>query len=72
MEKFIDLTGLKCPLPILKSHKVLKQLPQGASLKVLSDDPKSPADFKAYCDENKVRLVSHKQKSAVNEFVLQK
>tara|TARA_B100000963_G_C22104130_1_gene441952 strand:- start:187 stop:414 length:228 start_codon:yes stop_codon:yes gene_type:complete len=40
-----DFTGLKCPLPILKAKRVLKNLDKGKKVLFISDDPASPIDF---------------------------
>jgi tRNA 2-thiouridine synthesizing protein A len=41
----LDLAGLKCPLPALKTRKVLKTLPPGDRLEVLCTDPLSVIDI---------------------------
>ena len=46
-----DMTGLKCPLPVLKARKLLKGLAAGDELRVLATDPSAPADFAAFCAE---------------------
>ena len=41
----LDLTGLKCPLPALKTRKALKSLAAGDRLEVLCTDPLSVIDI---------------------------
>ena len=41
----LDLTGLKCPLPALKTRKALKSLSAGDRLEVLCTDPLSVIDI---------------------------
>ncbi len=41
----LDLTGLKCPLPALRTAKALKSLAPGAALEVLCTDPLSVIDI---------------------------
>ncbi|MBS0531478.1 MAG: sulfurtransferase TusA family protein [Proteobacteria bacterium] len=41
----LDLTGLKCPLPALKTRKALKSLAPGDRLEVLCTDPLSVIDI---------------------------
>jgi tRNA 2-thiouridine synthesizing protein A len=41
----LDLTGLKCPLPALKTRKALKSVPSGDFLEVLCTDPLSVIDI---------------------------
>ena len=48
-DKTLDTKGLACPLPILKTRKVLSELPKGAKLEVLATDPGSVPDFQAFC-----------------------
>lgn len=41
----LDLTGLKCPLPVLKTRKALKALVAGDRLEVHCTDPLSVIDI---------------------------
>ena len=41
----LDLAGLKCPLPALKTRKALKTLVPGDRLEVLCTDPLSVIDI---------------------------
>ena len=41
----LDLTGLKCPLPALKTRKALKRLKAGDQLEVYCTDPLSVIDI---------------------------
>ena len=41
----LDLTGLKCPLPALKTRKALKTLTPGDLLEVRCTDPLSAIDI---------------------------
>jgi tRNA 2-thiouridine synthesizing protein A len=47
-DKEIDTRGLNCPLPILKAKKALADMVSGETLKVVSTDPGSVRDFKAF------------------------
>lgn len=49
-EKF-DATGLNCPLPILRSKKILSKLDSGEVLYVISTDSGSVKDFEAFCKQ---------------------
>ncbi len=44
----IDLSGLNCPLPILRTKKALATLQSGQVLKVIATDPATPKDFDAF------------------------
>jgi tRNA 2-thiouridine synthesizing protein A len=41
----LDLTGLKCPLPVLRTRKALRTLSVGARLEVRCTDPLSAIDI---------------------------
>ncbi|MEQ6291141.1 sulfurtransferase TusA family protein [Vogesella sp. GCM10023246] len=45
----LDLSGLNCPLPILRSKKALATMDSGQVLSVLATDPGAPKDFEAFC-----------------------
>lgn len=54
----LDVTGLKCPLPILKAKKALAQLETGQRLLVLTTDAAAPEDFTAFCRQTGHELQS--------------
>ena len=70
-DKTLDTKGLACPLPILKTKKVLSELPKGATLEVLATDPGSVPDFKAFCQSTGNTLVEHSEQGGVYRFVIQ-
>ncbi len=41
----LDLSGLKCPLPALRTRKALKGLAPGARLSVICTDPMAAIDI---------------------------
>ena len=41
----LDLCGLKCPLPVLRTRRALAGLPPGGRLVVLATDPMSAIDI---------------------------
>lgn len=47
----LDARGLLCPLPVLKTRKRMQQLPAGACLTVLTDDPAAAIDMPHFCHE---------------------
>jgi len=66
----LDATGLKCPLPVLKAKKVMKSLPAGETLNVLSTDSGAPADFAAFCEMTGYQLIESSETDGVYSFVL--
>jgi TusA-related sulfurtransferase len=67
VDKEIDTRGLNCPLPILRAKKALADLVSGQVLKVVSTDPGSMRDFKAFCKQTGNELLS--QQTIENDFV---
>jgi tRNA 2-thiouridine synthesizing protein A len=68
----LDLKGLSCPLPIIKTAKAMKLLAPGEQLEAFATDPGSVPDFKAWAQATGNRLVESSQEGAVFHFVLKK
>jgi tRNA 2-thiouridine synthesizing protein A len=47
----LDLSGLLCPLPVLKARKRLQAMRTGEILKVIATDPMSAIDMPHFCNE---------------------
>jgi tRNA 2-thiouridine synthesizing protein A len=68
----LDLSGLKCPLPVLRTRKALRALPPGATLAVLSTDPLAVIDIPHLVHgEGDTLLVQERQAGAVR-FVIRR
>lgn len=52
----LDLTGLKCPLPVLRTRKALRGLVPGAQLVVTCTDPLAAIDIPNMVREEGDRL----------------
>ena len=70
-DKTLDLKGLACPLPILKTKKALSELPKGAKLEVFATDPGSIADFEAFAQTTGNRLLETSEAGGVYRFLLE-
>jgi len=57
----LDLVGLLCPLPVLKSRRALAGMAAGARLRVISSDPMSAIDVPHMCNQDGHRLVDRTQ-----------
>jgi len=68
----LDLTGLKCPLPALKTRKALKALSPGDRLEVHCTDPLSVIDIPALIQEtgDKVEITERAEHRIV--FLIEK
>lgn len=68
----LDLTGLLCPLPVLRANKAIRALTAGEEIEVLATDPAAPADFKAFCQTAGHELVSSTEDDGTFAFVVRK
>jgi tRNA 2-thiouridine synthesizing protein A len=60
-ETELDLSGLLCPLPVLKARKALAAMPLGQVLKVIATDPMSAIDMPHFCGEQGHTLLDQRQ-----------
>ena len=67
----LDLTGLKCPLPILKTKKALAQMQAGEVITVLATDASAPDDFAAFCRQTGHVLLESTQAGEIFTLVVQ-
>ncbi|ASP34961.1 response regulator SirA [Labrenzia sp. VG12] len=68
----LDLKGLKCPLPVLKTRKALTRLNAGDRLTVLTTDPMAEIDIPHFCSENGHELLEAERLDGGHRFVLAK
>ena len=68
----LDLTGLKCPLPALKTRKALKGLKPGDVLEVSCTDPLSVIDIPSLIQETGDKLEVTKRADQEFVFVIEK
>lgn len=68
----LDLTGLTCPIPIVKTAKAIKELQPGELIEALATDPGSVADFAAWSRSTGNELVEQSEHDGVYRFVIRK
>lgn len=68
----LDAKGLKCPLPVLRARKTMKNVPEGGILVVEATDPSASADFRAFCETTGHTLIEETQSDGVITIRLQK
>jgi tRNA 2-thiouridine synthesizing protein A len=68
----LDVTGLDCPLPLLKAKQALNRLQAGQSLRVLATDSGSVRDFRVFCELSGNILMESSETSGVYSYLLQK
>jgi len=67
----LDLTGLKCPMPVLKTRKALARLGPGDRLEVRCTDPMALIDIPVLIGETGDRL-THTARGEIIVFVIEK
>lgn len=67
-DQVLDAKGLNCPLPILKTKKMLKGMSAGQVLQVMATDPGSVADMTAFCNQTGNELMSQSNEGDVYTF----
>ncbi|MBP6655660.1 MAG: sulfurtransferase TusA family protein [Propionivibrio sp.] len=67
-DRELDVQGLKCPLPILRTKKSLSEMATGEVLRVLATDPSAAKDFQAFARQTGNQLLSSAETDQVFEF----
>ena len=67
-----DLKGLKCPLPVMKTRKRMRQLAPGALISVETTDPLAVIDIPHFCHEDGHILVESDATSGGHRFLIRK
>ena len=70
--KTLDLKGLSCPLPIVKTAQAIRELQSGDLIEALATDPGSVPDFKAWSTTTGNELVEQSEADDVFRFVIRK
>lgn len=68
----LDLKGLKCPLPVLKTRKAIGRLGAGEQLAVLTTDPMAGIDIPHFCNEQGHTLLETERLEGGHRFLIAK
>ena len=71
-DRDLDVKGLNCPLPILRTKKALSEMISGQLLHVLATDPGAVKDFHAFARQTGNTLVESNEDGPVFEFVFRR
>jgi len=71
-DRDLDVKGLNCPLPILRTKKALTEMESGQILRVLATDSGSLKDFPAFAKQTGNELVEQREENRVFEFYLKR
>jgi tRNA 2-thiouridine synthesizing protein A len=68
MTETLDLKGLNCPLPVLRTKKAMKTVAAGDTLTVEATDPGALRDISALCETSGYTLLSAKERDGIFVF----
>lgn len=71
-DRDLDVKGLNCPLPILRTKKALAEMASGQVLRILATDPGSLKDFPAFAKQTDNALLAHSEENGVFEFFIRR
>lgn len=67
-DELLDLRGLKCPQPVLRTRRRLRRLPAGSTIRVECTDPLAVVDVPNLVRETGDELLSVEREGAVVAF----
>lgn len=67
-----DLRGLKCPLPVLKTRRRLKDMPSGTELAIETTDPLAGIDIPHFCNQEGHELIRSEKTETGHRFLIRK
>ncbi len=68
----LDLRGLKCPMPVLRTRKALRTMQPGSRLMVEATDPLSAIDIPNFCREDGHVLLDAAESGGVRRFLIER
>ena len=71
-DRELDVKGLNCPLPILRTKKALSEMTSGQVLHVLATDAGAVKDFQAFARQTGNELLSTVEFDQVFEFLFKR
>ncbi len=66
----LDLRGLNCPLPVLRTGKALRALTSGDLLVIEATDPMAAIDIPHFCRQEGHRLVAEERDGPILRFTI--
>lgn len=70
--KELDVRGMNCPVPILRSKKAIGEIATGQVLKVVATDPGSVKDMQAFANQTGNELLGSGESSGIYTYFLRK
>lgn len=68
----LDLKGINCPLPILKTKKFLATINSGELVRICTTDISSLKDLQDFCQKTGNQLINQKEEHGVIYTIIKK
>ncbi len=68
----IDLSGLQCPMPLLKAKLALNNMESAQILKVVATDPGSEKDFQLFVDQSDHQILDFQKDDSAYFYWIKK
>lgn len=68
----LDVTGHKCPIPLLRMRRALEKMPSGSILRVMATDPMTMVDVPHFCWEGGHELLETSKMDNFFIFLIKK
>ena len=72
VDRELDVKGLTCPLPILRTKKALSEMMSGQLLRVFATDAHAVKDFQAFAKQTGNELLGVQEVDTVFEFLFRR
>jgi tRNA 2-thiouridine synthesizing protein A len=57
-DKELDVSGMSCPMPLIRLSQTVGELGSGETLKIVGDDPVFEQGVRDYCGLNQIEIIS--------------
>jgi len=71
-DQLIDARGLACPMPIVRTKKIIAGMESGQVLEIHTTDKGSQSDMTAWCNSGGHELVQSTEEDGVYKFWIKK
>jgi len=68
----LDVKGLTCPMPVIKTKKAIEGMGSGQTLEVIATDPASKRDIPVFLERLGHELVEARENDGVFSFLIRK
>lgn len=72
VDRVLDATELRCPLPLLKAKKALNEMEVGEVLEIRATDPGSERDFKVFAEQSSHEMLAYSEQDGIFTYVMRK